>query len=143
MIGLGGFSAGTLAAGAGSPDAATVPPADAPELANYLNPTTGDYVLQEDGSNQRMPLQRHRVLMLVKTKRGSAAPLPDVGLALPVKMDQSFEQRTRGNVVMALEPIGDDIRIDAVPVERTGMGRADITVAFTDLTTGNAETVTI
>jgi phage baseplate assembly protein W len=90
-----------------------------------------------------MPVVRQQVLLLLRTELGSAAHEPEVGLRLPQKMDQSFEQRARGAVLTALEPIGDDIRIDAIPVERIPTGRADITVEYTDLTTGNADTVTL
>jgi hypothetical protein len=141
-FGLGASMMGGGPFGSGTPATASAPPSDVPTFANYLNPVTRDYVIQDDGSNQRMPIVRHQVLMLLLTERGSAAE-PDIGLKLPAKMDQSFEQRARQSVAMALEPIGDDFRLDSVPVERTAMGRADITVEFTDLTTGNAETITL
>lgn len=143
MIGLGVSLMGSAPFGAGTPDEATAPPADIPERANFIDPRTGDYVVQDDGSYQRMPVVRQQVLLLLKTERDSAAAAPDIGLDLPRRMDQSFEQRARGSVLMALEPIGNDVRIDAVPVERIGTGRADITVEYTDLTTGNAETITV
>lgn len=143
MSGLGLFAIGGTPFGAGTPVTALAPPSDSPELANYIDPRTSDYVVNDDGSYQRMPLTRHRVLMLVKTVRGSAAYEPDVGLTLPEKMGVSFEQQVRGNVILALDPIGDDIRIDDVIVVRIPMGRADITIAYTDLTTGNSDTVTV
>lgn len=143
MSGLGLFSAGLTPFGSGTPVLATPPPSDLPELANYLDVRTSDYVVEDDGSYQRMPLTRHRVLMLLKTELGSAAYLPDVGLTLPKKMGVSFEQQAKGNVLQALSLIGADIRIDDVTTVRTAMGRADITVAYTDLTTGNSDTLTL
>jgi phage baseplate assembly protein W len=143
MAGLGLFSIGSTPFGAGTPVAAIAPPSDLPEFANYIDPRSSDYVVQDDGGYQRMPLVRHRVLMLLKTELGSAAYEPDVGLLLPKKMGASFEQQVRGSVIQALSLIGSDIRIDDVIVVRSPMGRADITVAYTDLTTGNSDTLTL
>ena len=144
MAGLGLFPVGSTPFGAGTPVEATAPPTAIPELANFLDPRTGDYVVQADGSYQRMPVVRHRVLMLVKTELGSAAPEPDIGLRLPQKMDQSFEQRARQAVTRALAPISsEDMHIDGIPVERSGMGRADITIEFTDLTTGESDALVL
>jgi hypothetical protein len=143
MAGLGLFGIGSTPFGSGTPVAATAPPSDIPEQANFLDPVTGDYVVLDDGALARMPNTRHRVLMLLKTVLASAAHLPDVGLEMPTRMDQTFKQRTKGAVLFALEPIGDDIRIDDVTVEVTGTGRADVTVSYTDLTTGNSDTVTV
>jgi len=143
VAGLGAFQLGSTPFGDGTPVAILAPPDDLPELANFIDPRTGDYVVNEDGSYQRMPLNRQRVMMLVSTKLGSAAPEPTVGLKLPDKIDQSFPQRVREAVLEALLPIGDDIRIDAVTTNVIGTGRADITIEFTDLTTGNSDTLTI
>lgn len=143
MSGLGLFPVGNTPFGSGTPVIAAAPPSDSPELANYLDPRTSDYVVNDDGSYQRMPLVRHRVLMLLKTELGSAAYEPDVGLKLPKKMGTSFEQEVRGSILLALSLIGSDIRIDDVIVIRSPMGRADITVAYTDLTTGNSDTLTL
>ena len=142
LAGLGTATMGSAPFGAGTPTPANVPPEGTAELANFID-QSGDYVVAEDGSYQRMPVVRQQVLLLLRTELGSAAHEPEVGLELPQKMDQSFEQRARGAVLSALEPIGDDIRIDAIPVERIPTGRADITVEYTDLTTGNADTLTL
>lgn len=142
MIGLGGFPIGSTPFGAGTPAEATAPSDDSPELANFIDPRTGDYVVQADGSYQRMPITRQRVMMLVSTRLGSAVE-QDVGIRLPDKIDPSFPQRVREAVLEALLPIGDDIRVDSVTTVVIGTGRADITIAYTDLTTGNSDTVTI
>lgn len=143
MIGLGLFPVGGTAFGAGTPDAAAAPPADIPEQANFLDPATGDYVVQDDGSYQRMPLVRHQVMMCLRTVRGSAVHEPDVGLELPTRMDQTFEQRVKGAVILALGIVGDNLRLDNVTTVRSPMGRADILVEYTDLTTGNSGTIRI
>lgn len=143
MAGLGAFPIGTTPFGAGTPAEAPVRPERPPEQAVFLDPRTGDYVVADDGAYQRMPIVRSQALMLLKTKRGTAAHEPELGLQLPDKMDASFAQRAREAVLAALAPIGDDIRIDAVPVKTIDTGRADITVEFTDLTTGNSGTLTI
>jgi hypothetical protein len=143
MAGLGLFPIGSTPLGSGTPVVASAPPSDIPEQANFLDPVTGDYVVQSDGALQRMPNTRHRVLMCLKTELGSAAHEPTVGLELPRRMGTTFEQQAKGAVLSALELIGDDIRIDDVIVLRVGTGRADITVAYTDLTTGNSDTLTV
>jgi phage baseplate assembly protein W len=142
VIGLGGFTLGSTPFGAGTPAEAIAPSDDSPELSNFIDPRTGDYVVNEDGSYQRMPITRQRVMMLVSTRLGSAVE-QDIGIKLPEKIDQSFPQRVREAVLEALLPIGEDIRIDSVTTNVIGTGRADITVAYTDLTTGNSDTVTI
>jgi hypothetical protein len=143
MAGLGAFPIGSTPFGSGTPVEATAPPVGTPNLANYVEPRTADYVVADDGSMQRMPIVRHQALMLLSTKRGSAAHEPGVGLELPAKIDQSFKQRAREAVLLALAPIGRDMRVDDVIVKLTGTGRADITIAYTDLTTGNSGTITI
>lgn len=145
MAGLGLFPIGSTPFGSGTPDEAQPPPSGVPDLANFLDPSTGDYVVLDDGSYARMPLVRHRVLMCVKTVLGSAAHEPNVGLRLPKRMDQSFKQRARDAVLASLAIIGSDIRVDDVIVltDANSTGKADITIVFTDLTTGNSDTLTI
>jgi hypothetical protein len=143
MAGLGVTPAGVTPAGMGTPTEVAAPP-DPASLANYLNPRTGDYGVASDGGIERMPLLRHRVLMLLKTELGSAAPESNIGLRLPAKIDKTFPQRAKEAVRAALEPIPkSEMRIDAIDVLVVGTGRADITVSYTDLTTGNSGTVTI
>ena len=143
MAGLGILPIGPTPLGAGTPDLAPAPPDGLPDLANFFNSSAGDYVVADDGSLERMPIVRHQVLMLLSTELGTAAHEPSVGLKLPKKMGRDFEQRCREAVLLALEPIGADIRVDGIGVKRMGTGRAEITISFTDLTTGNSDTVTI
>lgn len=143
MAGLGLSPAGAAPFGSGTPVIAAAPPSDVPELANFLDPYSGDYVVADDGSIERMPINRHRVLMCVKTALGSAAGLTDIGLQLPQRMDQSFPQRARDAVIAALAIIGNDIHINDVIVETAPMGKAEITIDYTDLATGETDSLTL
>lgn len=143
MAGFGTAPIGSTPFGFGTPVAATPPPSVVPEAANYVNFRTRDYEVDGENELRRMPISRHRVLMLLSTRLGSAAHLPTIGLRLPSKIGQSFQQEVDQAVRDALAPIGADIRIDGVTAVTTIVGRAEITVSFTDLTTGNSETVTI
>ena len=143
MQGFGQVPFGTTPFGFGVPDEAQAPPTTAPEGSNFLNPRTGDYEHDEDGEIQRMPTTRHRVMMLLRTLKESAAYERDIGLKLPDKIDQSFKQKTDQAVREALLPVGADAKIEAVITNVGTSGRVDITVVFIDLTTGNSDTVTI
>lgn len=146
MPGLGLAPCGFFALGFGQDEEIQGPPEDPIEGATFISPRTRDYVVQDDGSYQRMPVARHRVLVLLMTKLGSAARVDGdapFGLELPDRIGTSFKQEATQAVRACLEPIGDDIRIDAIDVTVLANGRVEILVAFTDLTTGNSETITL
>jgi hypothetical protein len=142
MAGFGTAPIGTSPFGIGTPVSADPPPSTSAEQGSFLDYRTRDYELDEEGEFKRMPITRQRVLMLLSTELDSATALPGVGVSLPKRIDKRFPQIAEQNIRLALAPIGDDIRIDAV-TPRTQGGRADILVAYTDLTTGNSDTVTI
>ncbi len=142
MPGFGTAPAGSVPFGCGTPVSANPPPSTKPEGGAFVNYRTGDYGLDAEGEYQRMPVMRQRVMILLSTLKDSATAQPGVGLRLPQKIDRHFKQGSEQAIREALSPIGRDIRIDAVtPVTRGG--RADIQVSYTDLTTGNSDTVSI
>lgn len=146
MPGLGLAPAGFFALGFGQDEEILGPPEDPIVGATFINPRTRDYVAQDDGSYQRMPVMRHRVLMLLMTELGSAVNVDNqeaIGLRLPQKITPSFQQEVDQAVRAALLPIGNEIRIDAVTTIVLPTGKVDITVSYTDLTTGNSDTVTV
>lgn len=125
--------------GLGSPASASEPP-EGSAGCRWLNPTTGDYE-QDDDTRQfkQMPTVRHRVRMILGTKKGSSSTLPDLGVEWPSKMGDTYEAECKAAVALALQRMTDIekvVRIDAVIVEKGAGGRSRVTVSFTDLTTG-------
>lgn len=146
MAGLGLAPCGAFALGFGEDEEILAPPEDAIEGATFINPRTRDYEVKEDGSYLRMPVTRHRVLMLLMTKLDSSIRIDNqgpVGLSLPEKIGPSFRQEADQAVRLCLAPLADDIRIDAVNTVVKPSGKIDVTVSYIDLTTGNSDTVTI
>ena len=148
MPGLGLAPCGQFAMGFGQDEEIQGPPEDPIVGATFMNPRTRDYVVNEDGSYQRMPTTRHRVLMLLMTKLDSSVRIDNqepVGLELPEKIGPSFRQQAEQAVRRCLEPMTTDgsIRIDGVSTTIKPSGKVDILVTYIDLTTGNADTVTI
>ncbi len=146
MPGLGLAPCGFFALGFGQDEEIQGPPEDPIVGATFINPRTRDYEVNDDGSYQRMPVTRHRVLMLLQTQLDSSVRVDAneaIGLKLPEKIDQSFKQKAEQAVRRCLEPLAGDIRIDAVNTTVRPTGKVDITVEYIDLTTGNADTATI
>lgn len=141
MAGFGTAPAGSTPFGFGTPVEANAPP-ELPEQSNFLNYRTRDYEVASSGGMKRMPTTRHRVLMVLSTVQGSAVHEPTVGLRLPRKIDRFFPQKVEQAVRDAFSLLGRDVRLDGVKTKTEG-GRADIQVSYTDLTTGNSDTVTI
>lgn len=146
MPGLGLAPCGQFALGFGQDEEVQGPPEDPIEGATFINPRTRDYEVNADGSFQRMPVTRHRVLMLLMTKLDSSVRVDSsgpVGLELPEKIGPSFRQEADQAVRRCLEPLAGDIRIDAVETVVKPSGKVDILVTYQDLTTGNSDTVTV
>ncbi len=123
------------------------PPADYPTASRYLDPVSKDWVPDDTNGNewQRMPTTRQRVVLALSTVRGSNAALFAFGFTVPRRMDSSFEQRVAVAVRAALAHLivtEKRIRLDSVAVQRTAQ-RATITVSYTDLETGEDDTVTL
>ena len=109
-------------------------------MGRYINPGTRDYQIDPDtGDFARMPAVRQRMLILALTVRGSSSVLPNMGVRLPKIMNEAFERRVAAEVRAAARQMTDVekvARIRDVLVERTGTGRAEITIVYDDLTTG-------
>jgi phage baseplate assembly protein W len=146
MAGLGGFSLGSTPFGAGTPSPAAAPP-DAPlQEARFIDPVTKDYVVGADGEYLAMPSVRQRMVLALGMTLGSAAALQEAGLQLPDRIDERFPQRSEQAIRRAVEfmVLAGEVRIDAVEIIPSDVtGRTEHLVSFTDLTTGNSDTLTV
>lgn len=146
MTGFGTAPCGEFAMGFGEDAEIQGPPEDPIVGATFINPRTRDYEVNDDGAYQRMPTTRHRVLMLLMTEFESAVQVDGdepIGLRLPEKIGPSFKQQADQAVRSCLVPLANDIRIDDVTTNVLNTGRVEIIVSYTDLTTGNSDTVTV
>lgn len=128
--------------GAGSPSTTTAPPAVPALTALFLDPRTRDHVVMSDSELGRMPVVRQMFAIALMTVVGSMTSNPTFGVDLPKKIDDSFDRRARTAVLNACRHITGpklatitNITVDTA----TTMGRANITVSYTDLTTGSAD----
>ncbi len=140
MPGLGLAPCGQFALGFGVDEDILGPPEDPIVGATFLDPRTRDYVVNEDGSYQRMPTTRHRVLILLMTQLDSSVRIDaqgPIGLKLPDRIGPAFKQQADQAVRLCLEPLANDIRIESVNTTIRPSGKVDIQVVFIDLTTGN------
>lgn len=131
--------------GFGVGDAAPEPP-EGELQARYINPGSGDYEHNSaTGLLKQMPPLRQRVLLKIRTIVGSSTVLPTLGIRLPRKIDRTFESTVRASVRAAFRQETDVervMRIDEIGVELTTSSRAQITLTYTDLSTGDRESVT-
>jgi len=122
-----------------------VPP-DGPAGSRYLNPITRDYEVDETtGHFKQMPGTRQRVLLAVMTIRDSSG-LPGFGVRMPKRMGDAFERQAENAVRQALRHMTDVekcLLINSITVERGMGGRARVTIAFTDLVTGDQDRVRV
>lgn len=121
------------------------PPTDYPTESRFIDPISKDWVPDTGNSYewQRMPTTRQRVFLALTTVKGSNAALFGFGFDLPRKMDSAFDRRVTTAVQSALYQllqVERRITLDSVSVERTAQ-RAVITVSYTDLETGEEDTV--
>ena len=111
-----------------------------------INPQTRDYEIDSVTKQQaQMPGLRQRVLLAVTTVLASSTAVPSMGVALPKKMGTSYEAQVRNAVVMSLRQMIDVEKVlscDAIIVKRTGSGPQPNHDPYTDLATGEQETVT-
>ncbi len=130
--------------GIGTPDNATPPPTVAPQGAAFIDPITKDYVIGPDGEYLRMPTLRQCVVLALGTVLQSSSVMQDAGLALPDRVDGNHERRAQFAVKTALQSLvaAKRLRVDSVTVEFPRPGRDEITVAYTDLQTGESDTAT-
>lgn len=145
MSGLGDSPIGlSTPFGVGVADEAVAPPALAPQAARFLDPTTRDYALETDGSYQRMPELRQRVLLAVAETKGSSTVRPDGGVESPDLISSSFERRQKNSISSALAFLVNDgaLRVDSITIDYPQVGGVVTTIAYTDLKTGTRDTAT-
>lgn len=145
MAGFGGFSIGSTPFGAGTPAEAVEPPDGPPLGARFLDATTRDWVVGEDGEYQRMPLVRQRVLLRLATLLRSSSVLPEFGVRLPDRIDNRYQQKADQAIRAALADmvLAQEIKILRIDTKLGNpTGRVEHTVSYMDLTTGNSDTVT-
>jgi hypothetical protein len=146
MAGLGATPIGSTPFGAGTPIEAVVPPEAPLASSRFINPDTKDYETQADGEYKSMPTVRQRAVIALSTTLGSSAGLQESGLRLPDRIDERYNQRAYQAIRRALAFMTDpgEMRIDGITTpESQVIGRTEHIVAFTDLTTGNADTLTV
>lgn len=138
MSAYGTMPFGTGPFGLGTPTSLTAPPTGTAGV-RYLNPASRDYEVDPaTGQLAQMPSIRQRVLLAVTTLFRSSTAVPTFGIKLPRKMGTTFPAEADAAVRSALRHLTETealIRINSVTTERYG-GRARITVAWTDLSTG-------
>lgn len=124
-----------MATPAAAPEAATQGPA----LSRYIDPGTGDYIIDADvGQFGSMPSLRQRVLLVMATALGSSTALPDLGIPRPRKIDESYIVTTRAAVRKAFYRMTDVERvmqIQEILIDKQSAGRVQITLVYRDLTT--------
>lgn len=144
MSGFGAYSFGLGPFGTGSPAEAPEPPTGSAG-SRWIDPGTRDYALDgETGQLKQMPGVRQRVLLALATIQGSASTAPRFGVRLPTKMGTTFEAECRQATQAALRHLTDleqVIRVDQILVERGARSRARVTVSYTDISTGERDSV--
>lgn len=136
------FSApfGATPFGVGTPSAAPIPPTGTPSLCRYIDPVSKDFQIDPaTGQLAQMPPVRQRFLLLLSTILGSSSALPNLGIGLPVLIDDSFARRVDVSVRVGarqMTEIERVARINDVSVVTTAGGRVVVFVDYTDLTTG-------
>jgi len=132
--------------GAGIPISASIPATDT-ALSRYIDPNTGEYAIDSTtGVYQTMPSTRQRVMLALITELGSVSIDREFGYLRPRKIGARFEQQVKDSVRSALLQLTDIekiVRIDNITIDRTGQSRAEVTVKYTDLSTGDADEVAV
>ena len=133
--------------GFATPTAAAVPPQSVGSLSRFINAASGSYEIDPiTGQFIAMPPLRQRFLLALLMKKGSMPGDPEFGLQLPTTMGNGFERDVELAIRLACRHLTDVekvARIDAVDTKRTGTGRADIIVRYTDLKNGIPDDVSI
>lgn len=142
-----GSPIGSTPFGMGTPVAAPLPATQGPALARYIDPGTGDFVIDADvGQFASMPTLRQRVLLVMNTVLGSSTAMPDLGIPRPRKIDESYVAATRAAVRRAFYRLTDVervMRIESIEVERTAVGRVQLTLVYRDVTVRSPTSQTV
>lgn len=133
-----GSPIGSTPFGMGMPVAAPLPATQGPALSRYIDPGTGDFVINADvGQLASMPSLRQRVLLIMSTALGSSSAMPTLGIPRPRKIDQAYVNTTRAAIRRAFVNLTDIERvmqIQDIAVEKQTTGRIQITLVYRDLT---------
>jgi hypothetical protein len=114
-------------------------------FSRYIDTSTRSYAFDSaTGQLQQMPPIRQRVLYALGMTKGSSLFLPDDGIDYPTRIDGEFEAKMDRAVRVALTQLTEVervIRIESIQVVVSG-SRARPIVEYTDLSTGERDTVT-
>lgn len=143
-----GSPVGSTPFGMSTPLAAPLPATQGPALSRYIDPGTGDYVIDDSvGQFGSMPSLRQRVLLIMTTAFGSSTAMPELGIVRPRKIDESYVAATRAAVRRAFYRLTDIeriMRIENILVDKQTGGRIALTLVYRDLSilTPTTQTVT-
>jgi hypothetical protein len=120
-----------------TPVAAPAPATQGPALSRYIDPGSGDFMIDDSvGQFASMPSLRQRVLLVMNTELGSALAVPDLGIPRPKKIDETYIATTRAAVRRAFYRMTDVeriMRIESIDIERRSSGRVQVTLVYRDL----------
>lgn len=145
MAGFGSTPVATGPFGIGTP--ADIPePTTGPVGVRWINPATKDYEVNSvTGNLKQMPGVRQQVMLAISTLKGTSAPNPRFGITLPNKMNETFESACKNACRKALEHLTSTdppiINVHNITVVRGRNSRAEITIDYTDLTSGERDSV--
>lgn len=108
--------------------------------ARLVDPMTGDFRIASDGNFTEVSPLVQRVVYLLRTALRSSSEAPTLGFDAPDKIGDGFESQAVAAVYAALAPLGSDVTIESVTVDRSTRNPL-ITVSFSD-PLGNTWTVT-
>lgn len=132
--------------GFGTPVTGTAPPSG-PSGVRFIDFQTRDFGVDSDtGQLKQMSSLQQRIYLKLMTRVGSSTVQPTFGVTLPDKMGDGFEKRTALAIATAFKQETDVekvMSIEQIIVERLTTGRAQITLIYTDLTTGQLEQATV
>lgn len=146
MAGLGDSPLGTSPAGIGLPDDDATVPSGNSAMCRSIDPMTRDYTVDtETGHLSQTTPVRQRVFIRLLTLKGSSTSVPELGAAIPGKMDERFSAKV---VAAVHEALRQEVEVErvmsilSIDVQRSNR-RAAIHVRYQDLTTGEPGEVTV
>lgn len=108
--------------------------------ARLVDPMTGDFRITSAGNFTEVSPLVQRVVYLLRTALRSSSEAPTLGSDYPDKIGDGFATQATAAVYAALVPLGSDVKVEAVTVDRSTRNPL-ITVTFSD-PLGNTWTVT-
>lgn len=140
MPGMGLDPAGGFGAGWYTPAQAAAPLPATDSAVRLVDPLTGDYSRNADGTFAQVTPLEQRVLWALRTKLGTSSELRDGGISAPGKVSETFESEATHAVQQALAPLGSDVTLVGVSVDRS-TSPPRLTITFSD-PNGDLQTVT-